>query len=47
MRADERARAHAEGERAWRLEMRECERAVQKLYKMDPEDEEGGEALAG
>mgnify|MGYP004409230007 FL=1 len=36
MRADELARAHAEGERA-----------VQKLYKMDPEDEEGGEALAG
>ena len=25
----------------------ELERAVQKLYKMDPEDEEGGEALAG
>lgn len=46
MREDELARAHAEGERAWRLEKREGERAVQALYEMDAEDEEGGEATA-
>ena len=40
------ARAHAEGERAWRLEKREGERAVQALYEMDAEDEEGSEATA-
>ena len=46
MREDELARAHAEGERAWRLEKREGERAVQALYEMDAEDEEGSEATA-